>query len=350
LERLEYMPRVEFICLPTIIGSMPHTNPRQACTLITRYLKDIPAWPQLPRRSFLENMYAQYSQGFPGVTIEGDRIYIDRSQDTQKPLEELYAAYLENNVDRYPISPDYAAGLHEFISLTGLSPLAVKGHVTGPITWGLTVTDENGRAIIHDEVLGDAVARLLRLKAGWQEKILTNISKNTIIFVDEPYMAAYGSSTSAGVFSSPEKITDLLEEVFAGISGLKGLHCCGNTDWSVLLKTSLDILSFDTYNYAESLSLYPKEVKKFLDKGGAISWGIVPNDADSVVKESPASLQDRLEEAMAPFTRNGVCFKDLVAQSLLTPSCGLASLSEEGAAHALELLTGLSARIRKRYV
>jgi len=344
------MSSVEFNCLPTIIGSMPHTNPRQACSLVTRYLKDIPAWPQLPRRSFLENMNAQYSEGFPGAVIEGDRLYVDSSQDLQKPLEELYTAYLEKDINKYPISPDYAAGLYSFLSQANLSPPAVKGHVTGPLTWGLTVTDKNDRAIIHDEVLGDAIPKLLQLKAAWQEKELSRISRNTIIFVDEPYMAAYGASTSAGVFSSPEKIADLIEEVFTGISGLKGLHCCGNTDWSVLLKTSLDILSFDAYNYAESLSLYPAEIKKFLDKGGAIAWGIVPNDGDSVTKESAASLKDRLEETMAPFTRNGVRFKDLIAQSLLTPSCSLASLSEEAASQALELLTELSTKIRKRYI
>lgn len=343
------MPGLEFGCLPTAIGTMPHTNPQKASSMVTHYLKDIPAWPQLPKRSFLENMYVQYSEGFPGVVIKDDRIYVDRSQELDKPLTELYTAYLENDIDRYPISPDYAAGLYSFLAETGLSPLAVKGHVVGPLTWGLTVTDENRRAIIHDETLGDAVAKLLRLKAGWQEKELGKISRNTIIFVDEPYMAAYGSSASAGVFSSAEKIVELLEEVFAGISGWKGLHCCGNTDWAVLLKTSLDILSFDAYNYAESLHLYPAEIKKFLDRGGAIAWGIVPNDEDSLVKESAASLQDRLEEAMAPFTRDGVHFRELVQQGLLTPSCGLASLSEDSAARALELLIELSKRIRKRY-
>jgi methionine synthase II (cobalamin-independent) len=98
------------------------------------------------------------------------------------------------------------------------------------------------------------------------------------------------------------------------------------------------------------VSLYPAEIKKFLDKGGAIAWGIVPNDEESLARESAASLQDRLEEAMAPFTRNGVRIRELIRQGLLTPSCGLASLSEEAAARALELLTELSARIRKRYL
>ncbi len=342
------MPDIEFGCLPTIIGSMPHTDPAEACSLVTRYLKDIPAWPQLPKRSFRENMYAQFSEGFPGVVLKEDSIYIDRTQDLDKPLEQLYAAYLENDIDKYPVSPEYAAGLRSFLALTDLSPLAVKGQITGPVTWGLTVTDDSHRAIIYDDVLGDAVAKLLRLKAGWQEKELSKISPNTVIFVDEPYMAAYGS---VSVLLSRERVIELLEEVFGGIRGLKGVHCCGNTDWSILLDTSADIISFDAYNYAQSLSLYPAEVKKFLDRKGAIAWGIIPNDEESLARESVASLKDRLEEAMAPFTRKGIPFKQLIEQGLLTPSCGLGSLANKGAAAlVLELLAELSLKIRKRYV
>ncbi|MFC2005184.1 methionine synthase [Chloroflexota bacterium] len=341
------MPDTKFGCLPTIIGSMPQTDPSEACSQITRYLKDIPAWPQLPNRSFLENMYAQYSEGFPGVVVEGDRIYIDRAQDLSNPLEQLYTAYLENDFNKYPVSQDYAAGLHAFLGLENLSPRAVKGQVSGPISWGLTITDKEKRSIIYDDVLSDAAAKLLRLKASWQERELSKISKNTIIFVDEPYMTSFGS---AFVSISRERVISLLEEVFGGIGGLKGVHCCGNTDWSVLLETSTDILNFDTYNYAESLSLYPAEVKRFLDRGGAIAWGIIPNGAEALAEETVASLKDRLEEAMAPFTRNGVRFKQLIEQGLLTPSCTLTPLSEEAAARALELLTELSQTIRKRYL
>jgi len=341
------MPDMEFGCLPTIIGSMPRADPKAACSLISRYLKDIPAWPQLPRRSFRENMYAQFSEGFPGVVIGEDSIHVDRSRNLDKPLEQLYAAYLGNDVDKYPISPDYAAGLHCLLALDNLSPLAVKGQITGPVTWGLTVTDDSRRAVLYDDVLGDAVPKLLRLKAGWQEKALRQVSPNTIIFIDEPYMASFGS---ASVSLSKEKVVSLLEEVLAGISGLKGVHCCGNTDWSVLLDTSVNIISFDAYNYAQSLSLYPAEVKKFLDRMGVVAWGIIPNDEPSLVKESVASLKDRLEEAIAPFTREGIPFRQLLRQGLLTPSCGLSSLTAEAAAQVLELLLELSIKIRKQYL
>ena len=342
------MPNTEFSCLPTTIGSVPHTDPSEACSQVTHYLKDIPVWPQLPKRSFLENMYVQFSQGFPGVMVKEGSIHIDRSQDLSKPLEKLYAAYLENDTDKYPVTPDYAAGLHSFLALRDLSPLAVKGQVTGPFSWGLTVTDENRQSIIYDATLADAAAKLLRLKASWQEKELSQISRNTIIFVDEPYMASFGS---AFVPLSKEKVTELLEEVLGGIGGLKGVHCCGNTDWSVLLDTSADIVSFDTYNYAQSLSLYPSEVKKFLEKKGAIAWGIIPNNEEALAKESVASLKDRLEEAIAPFTRNGIRFKQLIEQGLLTPSCGLDGMATgEAASQAMELLIELSTEIRKRYI
>jgi len=343
------MPYLEFNCLPTIIGSMPHTDPRKACALITRYLKDIPAWPQLPNRSFLEHMDVQYSEGFPNLVLNlaGEKIYVNLSQDVTEGMEKLYAAYLEDNPNDFPVSEEYAPGLYEFLKSTSLSPLAVKGQVTGPVTWGMTVNDDSQRAIIYDEMVGDAVAKFLRLKAAWMEKELRAISKNTIIFFDEPYMSAFGS---VGVQLSTKQVQELLEEVFSGVSGLTGVHCCGNTDWSVLLNTSVDIINFDAYNFAESLSLYPKDVNKFLARNGAIAWGIIPSDEDSLGKESAASLKDRLEEAMAPFTRNGVRFEQLIRQGLITPSCGLAGVSEDAAERALELLTELSAKMRSRYV
>jgi hypothetical protein len=328
---------------------MPHINPEKACSLVIHYLKDIPAWPQLPRRSFRENMSVQFSEGFPGIVEKDNNIYIDRSIDWDKPLEELYNAYLENDVDKYPIGDDYAAGLHTFLSLVNptvnTTIKAVKGQITGPISWGLSITDDSKRAILYDDMLSDIAVKLLRLKASWQEKKLNRISKNTIMIIDEPSMASYGSA----FFSlSKDRIISLLEEVLGGINGIKGIHCCGNTDWPLIMGTSSHILSFDTYNYAESLTLYPCEVKQFLDNGGAIAWGIVPNTEDNLERETVSSLKDRLEEAMVPFTRHKISFRQLVEQGLLTPSCSLSLMSEEASGHTLELLAELSQEFRKR--
>jgi len=346
------MANTEFNCMTTIIGSVPMTDPKKATALVTRFLKDIPTWPQLPRRTFLENMYVQYSEGFPGATIdkENGRFFIDTSKDYSPALEKLYTAYLATDSSGYGIGPDYAAGLYEFLGTDNLSPKAVKGCVTGPFSWGLTVTDENKRSILFHEMLGDAVPKFLKLKAAWEEKELSKISNNTIMFVDEPYMSSYGSSIAAGDFSKPEKVIEILNEVFDGISGLKAIHCCGNTDWPLLLKTKLDILNFDAYSYAESLALYPIEVRDFIKRGGCLAWGIVPQFSEPLKKETTASLKDRLEEAMAPFTRNGLSIKDIVKHSLLLPCCGLNPLADEAEAEkALQMLSELSEAMRRKY-
>jgi len=337
--------KLEFGCLPTAIGSMPHTNSGEACSIIMKCLPDIPAWPQLPQSSPKENMIIQFSEGFPGVVIDGDKIYIEPSANFESELEQIHIDCEQNDAREYGISTEYAAGLHAFLSEATGSKI-VKGQVTGPITWGLRVTSQDGLGILYDETLAETAAKFLRLKASWQENILREISPNTIIFVDEPYLVSLGS-----VFTPipEEKVPALLEEVIKGIKGVKGLHCCGNTNWSVLLDTKIDILSFDAYNYASSLSVHSDKVKSFLERGGSIAWGIVPNEEEALAKESLSSLRDRLEEAMAPFTRDGVKFRQLIAQGLITPSCGLESLSPEAASQALELTAKLSHDLRSRY-
>jgi methionine synthase II (cobalamin-independent) len=334
---------LEFGCLPTIIGSMPHADPQAACRLIRRYLKDIPVWPQLPNRSTAENMYAQFGQGFPGMVIADGRIAIDRSRDLELGLERLYTAYASEAWADYSIGQDHAAGLHAFLDQDLGTPLAVKGQVTGPISWGLSVTDGVHYAV-YDDSLADAMAKHLRLKASWQESVLRRLSPNVILFIDEPYLTSLGS---AFVSLPSEKVVALLTETLGGIANIRGLHCCGNTDWPLLLGLPIHILSFDAYNYASALSTYPEQVQSFLERGGTVAWGIIPNDEEALARETVASLKDRLEEAMAPYARSGTPFKRLLQQALLTPSCGLASLSTEAAEHCLECLAQLSARIRQ---
>jgi methionine synthase II (cobalamin-independent) len=310
----------------------------------------IPAWPQLPKRSFLENMYVQFSEGFPGVVVEDQRIYVDRAKDLDPGLERLYLAYLQNDLSYGITSRDYAAGLAAFpqkLSTISHQPLALKGQVTGPISWGLTVVDQDRRPVLYDDILADALAKHLRLKAAWQERELLNMAPTTMMFIDEPYMSAFGS---AYIALNKEQVITLLEEVFAGITGLKGTHCCGNTDWSLLLSTSAEIISFDTYHYAQAFSLYAEEVKAFLKREGIIAWGIVPaDDEKALMNETVESLVARLHEAMDLLVRKGISFDDLIHSSLITPSCGLRTVSEAAAERAFELTAAVSETMRERY-
>jgi methionine synthase II (cobalamin-independent) len=76
----------------------------------------------------------------------------------------------------------------------------------------------------------------------------------------------------------------------------------------------------------------------------------VPNTDKLVTDETASSLKDRLEEAMTPFTHHGVDFRQLLRQGIITPSCGMAYMSEDGAERLLELMAELAAKMRGRYL
>lgn len=344
------MTAFEPACLATSVGSLPLTDPRAACGLVARCFPDIPAWPQLPRLSFQENMYVQFSEGLPGVVLGHDTICVEPAR-VDRDLEQLYLAYLGDEVDTAGrISKGYAEGLSMMLSIPGpwAQARAVKGHVTGPISLGLQVTDASRRPILYDEILADAVAKLLRLKATWQETQLRRLNPQTIIFIDEPYLATFGS---AYVPVSREMVLTGLEEVLEGIEGLKGLHCCGNTDWSMLLDMPLDIVSFDAYNYAVPFSLYAADIKNFLRRGGIIAWGIVPNEDDRLGPggETIEGLTDRLLEAMDLLVQKGISRADLIERALITASCGLGTVLPGAAIRACEMVAGVSARMREMF-
>ena len=93
--------KLEFGCLPTGIGSMPHKNADEACSLILKYLPEIPFWPQLPQRSDRENMIIQFSEGFPGAIVEGGKIHIEPSADFDSEIEQIHVDCDESDAHRY---------------------------------------------------------------------------------------------------------------------------------------------------------------------------------------------------------------------------------------------------------
>ncbi len=341
--------KFEANCLATTIGSLPHTSAEEACELVLRTTPEIPVWPQLPRRTYLENMYIQCSEMLPGAIVEDGKIQVDTQRGAEGPLERLYEDYIQGNFSGYAPSRERAQGMHlmlEKLAERRDRVVAVKGQLTGPVSLGLQVTDRDLRPLLYDDVWSDVVAKYLRLVAAAQEAALARIWPTTVVFLDEPYLNAFGSA----FFSlSREQVIVCLEEVFGGLRGLKGVHCCGNTDWGIVLSTSVDILSLDAYRYAETLSLYPEAVNAFVEREGIIAWGIVPDDGALLAGESVASLVEKLLAGMAMLVNKGVSKERLLAQSLITPSCGVSSQSIATAERALTLLAGVSAEMRLRF-
>ncbi len=340
---------------PTGIGSVPHREAAEVVDFVLDNFLEIPFWPQLPQRSFKENMYVQYSEGLPGFTLneEEQQVLVDLSSDWLGKLESFYQAYLNGDTDFFSVSKDYAAGFFEFLERIKNKedkPLFLKGQVTGPVSFGLTVTDQNKKPIIYEETLKDALVKLLAQKGAWQEKKIKEASPSseTIIFYDEPYLASFGS---AYVKLEREEVEGFFSEIRRSISGRLGVHCCGNTDWGLLLNSEIDILSFDAYSYSERFLLYRKEIARFLKRGGFIAWGIVPTltpEPNLVLTETAESLANRLLLLVDDLLQAGIDREQIISQSLITPNCGTGGMEIVLAEKALKMAVETSNFIREK--
>ena len=332
----------------TGIGSVPFKDAKTACRVIFENLRTIPFWPQLPKRSYLENMYIQFSEKLPGLVLDTDKktIHIDTSKVSSE-IEKVYGKYLDGDLEFFRIAEEYAEGFYEFLEhlkKPDKDMKFVKAQITGPVSYGLFLTDENKRSILYDKDLFEVLTKVLIMRARWQIKAIKKLFPNVIMFIDEPYLVSIGSSfVNIDIDEVGKKLDDLIGAI-KNDGALVGVHCCGNTDWSFLLKRDIDILNYDAYNFTKEFSLYAADIKNFIKKGGTIAWGIVPSSED-VSKENSRSLAERLEDAIKALADKGVP-KDL--SSLITPSCGLGSLDEKTAEAIFNLTGRLSAGFKKR--
>ncbi len=336
-------------CLPTGIGSLPHTSPKEACDLILNNLTEMPFWPQLSNISFRENMYAQFIYPIPGAVIDDQnkRVFVETS--SQPPdLEDFLSQVIAESVDFFTYKKDHFHGLYELINQRDrLKEIKlIKGQITGPISLGFQVTDENRKPIFYNDIYRDMIIKNLRLMARWQERELKKLCQRTMIFLDEPYLSMIGS---AFISLNREKAVEYMNEVLEAIEGIKAIHCCGNTDWPMVLSTKIDVLNFDAYGYADTLFLYPEDIAGFLKRGGILAWGIVPTSEEDLTKETAESLTLRLEDNMKTLAQKGIDMEKILTSSIITPSCGLGPTTVDCAEKALPILGEISRKMREKF-
>jgi len=322
----------------TGIGSLPHSDPEEACRLVLDTC-DIPFWPQLPNMSFKESMIPQYSEGLPCLKVDEKReaVWIDKDSDDE--LMKFYETCSEDC--KIAISEDYAKGLYAFMRIICNKKFhSLKGQITGPLTFTLGLKDAHNRFVYFDEELREICLMLLKAKIKWQVDILKSCAGHVIIFIDEPILSALGSTSYLGV--DPNEALRLLRETSHAIEqagGIPGIHCCGNADWPLVINSNIKIISFDAYEYIETLMIYPEEFHRFLHGGGYLAWGIVPT-TDPIKHVTIDLLKEHFESSMEKLSKL-VPSTLLLSRILLTPSCGTGSRSIEEAVSVFQTLKAL---------
>lgn len=356
---MEFKPRF----LASAVGSMPHADAAEAVDVVLAAIPEAPIWPQLSGRGLNEQMEIQYSEGMPCRSIDRvkGRMFFDTSGDYTDAFTEFYEAYIQacdpdegtGDVSSMALSEDFAAGIFELeqrlAAEEGKRPF-VKCHTTGPCSFALTIVDENKRALWYNEEFRDVIIKALAMKCRWQIQKLQPFADNVICFIDEPILAGFGSSTYVSV--SRDEVLAALGELVEAIhaeGAIAGIHCCGNTEWSIPIDAGADIVNFDAFQYGETIAMYPEHVKRHLESGKVLAWGVVPTSAE-IREQTVETLVDHYEKMVDNLVeKSGLDRRLIYEQTILTGSCGTGSMEVAEAEKVFTITGELSQALRAKH-
>lgn len=315
--------------LATSIGSLPHTDPREAVALVFERQRGLPAAPSLPNRSGREGMIGQAAWGIPGVDVLPDG---SLSVDDLR----LDAAATAESVEAVGVDGDPFVALRSFLGAVSGRRGPVKLQLTGPVTLGLALHALGVEARRAFAAAGAAVQARARAMLAAAERAAPLAP--LVVFVDEPGLTA---AMHPGFPLGPNDTIDLVSSALATIEprAVTGLHCCAAADWKVVLQAGPQILSLPLgVGAAEHAAV----LGGFVEDGGWIAWGAVPTSGP--LGSSAVRLWEQLSAAWRDLTAAGCDPVPLRERALVTPACGLAGHDEAQA----DLVLNLTAQVAQR--
>lgn len=312
----------------TGVGSLPHRNAAHAADFAFEAY-DLPAIPSLPSRSPAESVIAQALVGAAGVTlgqygtvaVDVGRLDPTASVDTDLQRDNFvgFRTFLDMAVDRGYEGP-------------------VKWQFVGPISVGVALRRAGASPEVAFAVSVQAVSGHLRALSAAVSQALPKSPQ--LVVLDEPF----ADDLMLRDFPiAPDQAIDLLSEAMAVLEPQTtvGVHCCGEADVATLLESGPSVLSLPASRSLVPLAGY---LERFIRNGGWIAWGAVPTEGPIGVT-SNRSWQ-RLSTLWCELVQRG-CDPDLLRnQSLITPECGLGTLSVGVAEQLCDSLRDVSRSLR----
>jgi hypothetical protein len=315
----------------TSIGSLPGDDPRAAARLVLAAHPLLPAAPQLPHRSPAEQMLAQWATGIEGVTVapaDGTIAVDPRRLDPEAPV----------GTD---LTRRQAGGLHAFLAATASRRSPIKLQLTGPVTLGLALIHAGAPPARAFAVAGRAIPAKARALTALARAAAPDAP--LVVFLDEPGLTAAGHP---GFLLDAGGVTDLLSSSLAALApAMAGVHCCGSTDWQLVMEAGARILSMPADLAAADEAT---AIAAHLEAGGWVAWGAVPTTGP--LGADPDPLWRRLVALWCDLTRFGCDPALLRRQALVTPVCGLANHGPSQAALVLGLTAQLAQRVQDQAV
>jgi hypothetical protein len=315
----------------TAVGSLPHHDAVAAASLVLRCLPELPAVPQLPCRTPLESVIAQWVRAIPGIDVAADGSIVRGGHvDPCAPIDTTFDC-------------DAHAGLLAFIEVAGAhaTPLPrMKAQVTGPLTLGVALT----RAGVPAD---KAFPLAVRVARGWAEALQRLVAERLphtalVLFLDEPALVAWRDDEPP---LDRETATDLLSTSLAAVEVVSGVHVCGAGDVRLALDAGPQIVHLDAgeLRFDDAIAL-----SRFLEGDGWIAWGAIPTHGP--IGEQAAPLWKALLDVWCELTRRGCDPARVRQQALVAPACGLSGHGPSQAERAMLLAREIGQRVHDHAV
>jgi len=310
---------------------MPGTDPAQAIAVILGELPDLPHIPELPGRG-------------PGADLTGRTaaLLLDLPVETTPRGWKLTA---RPGRDQHRAADLMSADLDALQEAADGCTGAFKIQVCGP--WTLAATLELSRS--QDPALADPGA-LADLTASLAEGIAAHVAQirgrlpgaTVLLQLDEPALPAVVAGaipTASGLNRvpavDPAVASDGLRRVLRTTTAFAAVHCCApDIPFGIIKESGAGAASFDA-------GLLRREdedaVAEAVEAGIGILLGALPATTRAI-RDSPAPSPTPRQTAAAALTlwhRMGMPPARFTRQVVLTPACGLAGASPQGARAAM---------------
>lgn len=298
----------------TGVGSLPHTDPKRAASFVLE-TTTVPYLPQLPNRHPEERMLVQWGDGLCGCGAVDSSIGLGYGE----PIGARAEAF---------------GGAHALLDVLSSDVPTVKTQATGPVTLalGLLSAGHPGQGLLDcvaTGLIGRVEDHIALLAARLPDADIT------LIF-DEPGLSGL---LVPGFPITRDEAEHVLGKVLTRAPVPAGIHCCADTDWSVVASVRPSLISWDIDSLGAAFVAHAEAIAAATWEGTGFIWGVAPTQTQPL----PGDPGVRLQRIVGRLVMAGAKMDGLLEGAMFSPACGLAGLTEgqaEIVAHTVVRLAG----------
>ena len=315
-------PLESLACPVTGVGSLPFTLAEEAIQFVAECTPEIPHWPQLPRRHAAEGMIQQFlgdARAELDVRARQAGYFVKSRTGFLAGLAEATGA----------LDAERAAGFFAFDKalIAGRFPRArvLKGQVTGAWTLATTLHVGDGLATSDADVLA-ALVQLVQRNVRWQIDALRRFELPVLMQIDEPGLGT--AATAEQIRVAQAGLAETIACVRAA-GAIPLVHACARPRAELFAQVDAP-LALDAHEFADECVALARS-----RTSPCFALGLAP-------PKTPLAFDPAAHAALWR-ARAGADAEPIAAQSLITPSCGLALATPHEAARSMKLCAALAA-------